>query len=173
MMQGYYYTLSAIVQAFAAIVSLYAIFVIYKLQVIRTHRESLIEKLKNLWLKSIKKVRSKSELYESDYEFINEMPEESLLKWAIDKSGPGNIPRLKEDVYHQIKTTEDFSREIISLFKRTLIINGITITFSLICLPWGNFIPTALPVLILIIALGLSLSALYLTINATWITIKG
>lgn len=173
MAEGYYYTLSAIAQSFAAIVSLYAIFVIYKLQVLRNHRKSLIEKLRKLWLKEIKRNRRKSELYESDKEFVDEICERNLLKWATNKSGPNNIPRLKEEVYNQIKTLDNFLKGIIDLFKRTLIINGITIAFSLICLPWGNFLHTVLQVLILITALGLSLGALITTLRATWITIKG
>ena len=48
MAEGYYYTLSAIAQSFAAIVALNAVFVIYKLQLLRNQRNELILTLRQL-----------------------------------------------------------------------------------------------------------------------------
>jgi hypothetical protein len=48
MENGYFYTLSAIAQSFAAIVSLYAIFAIYKLQILKNEKNELIIRLKNI-----------------------------------------------------------------------------------------------------------------------------
>ena len=164
MTYGYFYTLSAIAQSFAAIVSLYAIFVIYKLQLLRNQSNELFNRLRKMLFNEMKKPTF-DKLREVEID-VNAMSEAELSNWAKSSE-------KAEVIYSEIKLIKRVSSNIISLFKKTLIINGITIAFSLICLPWGNFIPTAFPVLILIIALGLSLSALYLTINAIWITIKG
>jgi hypothetical protein len=45
MLQGYFYTLSAIAQAFAAIVALNAVFVIYKFQLLKNQRDELTKGL--------------------------------------------------------------------------------------------------------------------------------
>lgn len=48
--EGYFYTLSAIAQSFAAIIALSAIFVIFKLQALKNQRAEMIRKLSNLRL---------------------------------------------------------------------------------------------------------------------------
>jgi heme exporter protein D len=55
---GYFYTLSAIAQSFAAIIALSAVFVIYKLQVLKNQQTELIKKLRNIKLRDMTKYHS-------------------------------------------------------------------------------------------------------------------
>lgn len=171
---GYFYTLSAIAQSFAAIVALYAIFVIYKLQLLRNQRAEVFNKLKDLKLKDIRR-GMRYNINDTVHRLkVSTMSEKDLLNWAANPSGViDEITTMARETFNEIRAVDEFHKVIIYLFKRTLIINGITIAFSLICLPWGTFLPTALPVLILIIALCLSLAALAVTIRAIWLTVKG
>lgn len=173
MANGYFYTLSAIAQSFAAIISLYAIFMIYKFRSIRDERNSSFEKLRELRLKQLTLRRRDREFYDGHYEFVYNTSDAQTIKWAKNGSGSNDIPRRKEEIANNIEKLDKFSKQLIYLLKVILILNGVTIAFSLICLPWGNFLPTALPVLVLVIALSLGLVALYRTIKAIWFTITG
>lgn len=164
MAQGYFYTLSAITQAFAAIVSLYAIFVIYKLQLLRNQSSELFNRLRKMLFNEMKKPTFEN-LREAEIR-LNAMSEEDILIWARSSE-------KAEGIYDEIKIIEVFSSNIIGLLKRTLIINGITIAFSLIWLPWCNVLPIGLRIFIIIIAIGLAISTLYKTIKAIWLTITG
>lgn len=174
MLGGYYYTLSAIAQSFAAIVSLYAVFVIYKLQLLRNQRTELTNRLKDLKLKDIRRGVPYNIPDTVHRLRVTTMSEKDLLNWAENPSGViDEITAMAEVTSNEIRTVDEFQKVIIYLFKRTLIINGTTIAFSLLFLPWKNFLYDFLQLLILIIVLCLSLTALVVTMRTIWITIKG
>ena len=50
---GYFYTLSAIAQSFAAIIALNGVFVLYKLQLLRSRRDELYARLQELWVEDL------------------------------------------------------------------------------------------------------------------------
>lgn len=137
MTQGYFYTLSAIAQTFAAIIGLYAIFTIYHLQLLKNQRKEL-QKQKH------------------------QASEESQLTSYISK----------QEIIEELEKIDKIYSKIYGFFKSALFINGLTIGFSIVCLPLGSSLQTHLMVKILIIAIILSISSLTLTWLLVWSTFK-
>jgi len=171
---GYYYTLSAIAQSFAAIVGLNAIFVVYILQLLRNHRAELFNKIRQLkrmvMVEGRRRYPVQVELIEDE---INRLSEESLLAWADStKEAKGDIRKLAKNVLKEIENRKGFSNQIFYWLKITLLLNGFTIVLSLVLLPWKQLFPNCLQYALLLIVLLLSIFALFVTIHAILVTIE-
>lgn len=161
---GYFYTLSAIAQSFAAIIALSAVFVIYKLQVLKNQHTELIKKLRNIKLRDMTKYHSFSR--EVAVDELDRMTDESLLNWAESPSGVLNIVDVARKTFSEIKIIEHFSRVVIPHWiKITLATNVTTIVFSLVLLPWKNLI-SFFQYIVLVITLGFSILSLFVTVQA-------
>lgn len=167
---GYFYTLSAIAQSFAAIIALNAIFVIYKLQIIKNQRQELMKKLVDLKLEDMIKKDSWSR--EDAVSESNRFTENFLLQWASDNRGSCDMISRKTGVFNDIDENAHFSKMILGWLKKTLLLNGTAILLSLILLPWKYLFPEFLQIVFLILILILSLFALLVTIHAILVTVK-
>ncbi|MCK4395483.1 hypothetical protein KAW96_02690 [candidate division WOR-3 bacterium] len=171
MAEGYYYTLSAVAQSFAAIVALNAVFVIYKFQLLRNQRNELILTLRQLLVQKedphgLPGPRDRA----SDR--VVRMTENQVLEECRDIVNKKGVfsDRFNEQLDLFDKNGQ-FSKDIIKWFKRTLWFNGTTILLSLIFLPWKNLLPNFLQCIILGIVLLLSICALLVTIHAILFTL--
>lgn len=168
---GYFYTLSAIAQSFAAIISLYAIFAVYKLQILKNEKNELIIRLKNIiYNKDVARKYNRGVEYQKAEELKSEIfskPLEDLL--ALSKKGYWSAT---EKITTAIEKLNESPKKIRRLLKYALIINGITIAFSLISLPLGDVLQKRFTILILVIAIILGLSSLCVTVTAIWLTIS-
>lgn len=176
MAEGYYYTLSAIAQSFAAIIALSTVFIIYKLQIRKYQRDELIKKLRKLYYESLINkpdfTSVTSTIREAYTLQVDRMTDDEVINSCRGITGGlGNfLARLKETL-KIFEFNESFPKKIIAKLKVTLIINGMVILLSLILLPWKNLLPNFLQYIILGIVLLLSICALLVTINAILFTI--
>lgn len=173
MENGYFYTLSAIAQSFAAIVSLYAIFVVYKLQILKEEKSDKFAELRKVMLKERRYSSGSKGPHEYDEEYVHSFSEKDLIHWAKRNSGRNDIIREKTKVCDKIESLNNLKTQILNIFKKILITNGITIGFSLIFLPMKDILPNGMPNFILLIAIIVAISSLYKTIEAIWITVTG
>jgi hypothetical protein len=163
MTQGYFYTLSAIAQAFAAIVALNAVFVIYKFQLLRNqHAESIME-LRRLHRQRRRGLSVQVEMW-TDQEVLNVSRKIADGEEELSK-------RFKEKLkaFDKIKI---FSRDITEWFKITLKFNIATIILSLVLLPLGGLFPNYLKSIVLVEILFLSLLSLLVTVHTILITLE-
>ncbi len=161
---GYFYTLSAIAQSFAAIIALSAVFVIFKLQALKNQRAELTKKLSNLRLEEmIKNENWKKEAAVSEQ---NRWTEDYLLNWALGKGGVGDMADRKDRIHQNVQNSDRLRKGISQWLKRTLILNGSIIILSLFLLPWGKFIPDDPKCVLLLCVLALAAFALAVTVHA-------
>jgi hypothetical protein len=153
--QGYFYTLSAIAQAFAAIVALNAVFVVYKLQLLKNQRNELIKELRRLLEQQNRWSVTQIEMWTNQQ--------------VLDRSG--GIPGSKK-TSKALDQNESVSDNITKWLKITLVFNVTTIMFSLILLPWGGLISDFFKDIVLIGILILALFSLLITVNAILITLE-
>jgi hypothetical protein len=167
---GYFYTLSAIAQSFAAIIALNAVFVIFKLQTLKNQRAELIKKLSNLRLEDmIKNGKWKEEAAVSDQ---NRWTEDFLLNWALDKGGMGDMADRKNRIHQNVQKGDRFRKGILQWLKRTLLLNGGIIILSLFLLPWGKFIPDDPKCVFVLCILALAAFALAVTVHAILFSVE-
>jgi len=163
MTQGYFYTLSAIAQAFAAIVALNAVFVIYKFQLLKNHRNELFVQLRQLLLREGKLPAVE----------IENMTDEEILSFSRGvKDGYVNIVKRFKETIMAFDQNKSISENITKWLKISLKFNVVTIMLSLILLPWGGLLPDYLKSIILIEILFFSLFSLLITVNAILITLE-
>lgn len=166
---GYFYTLSAIAQSFAAIVALHAVFVIYKLQTLKIQRDDFFKELRDIVYR--KSVRS-GVAPDTAHVRVERMSNEDVLNKArtIAAEHPKYADRIQETL-DRIGKNDSCRRSIARWLKNTLAFNGTTIVSSLFLLPWKNLFPLVLQYIVMIMVLLLSLFALLTTIHAILITI--
>jgi len=163
---GYFYTLSAIAQSFAAIIALNGIFVIFKLQALTNQRNELVLQLKTLLYKDMGGDSGFDKDRKIARERIEAYSEKDLLVWAEKIKGQSSIVVEKSTIVAELKKTEGIYNNVIRVFRIPLIINGSVIAFSILFLilkTLWNCIPSYI-----ILAGGglLSLFALYLTVHS-------
>lgn len=172
MAEGYFYTLSAVAQSFAAIVALNAVFVIYKLQLLRNQRNELILTLRQLL---VQKEDPTGLIGPRDRasDRVVRMTENQVLEECRDIVNKKGIfsDRFKEQLDLFDKNGQ-FSKNITKWFRRTLLFNSITILVSLALLPWKNLFPNFLQCILVVIVFLLVIFALLLTIHAILFTIE-
>ena len=170
---GYFYALSAIAQSFAAIVALNAIFVIYKLQLLKNRRDEVIKKLRQLYRQEKSQHQSPRNLRDISSKQEAMMTDEQILSFARGYTkGPSDLVKKFNGTRELFDKIEKFVTEITKWFKRTLWFNGTTILLSLILLPWKNLFPNFLQCILVVIVLLLVIFALLLTIHAILFTIE-
>jgi len=164
MTQGYFYTLSAIAQAFAAIVALNAVFVIYKFQLLRNRSKELIMELRKLLLQIQKRSPGQMEMI-TDKEVLS-------LSRGITGGVVSNILNGFKETLKSFDQNKSISENITKWLKITLKFNVLTIIFSLAFLPWGGLIPDLMKYVILGLILLSAIFSLLVTVNAILITLE-
>jgi len=163
MTQGYFYTLSAIAQAFAAIVALNAVFVIYKFQLLKNHRNELFVQLRQLLLREGKLPAVE----------IENMTDEEILSFSRGvKGGYSNIVKRFKETIMAFDQNRSISENITKWLKISLKFNVATIMLSLIFLPWEALFPDYLKSIILIEIQVFAIFSLLITANAILITLE-
>lgn len=173
MSDGYFYTLSAIAQLFAAIVVLNAVFVIYKFQLLKSQRDELIKQLRQLWLQEKSPYKSPYSERNKAAEQVDMMTDENILSFCRGVTdGRSEIVKRFKETLEAFDANNSLSEKITKWVKVTLILNTTTILLSLLFLPWKNLIPNFLQYTLLIIVLSVSIFALFVTIHAILITLE-
>lgn|GEM_PF-3187113 len=168
---GYFYTLSAIAQSFAAIVALNAVFVIYKLQLLKNESVELIKKLRKIYIQNSSPEPGSGRIFASDR--VDRMTDEEVLSFAKGfTGGRSDLVNKNKETLRLHKINAQFSKDITKWFKRTLLFNGSTVLLGLILLPWKNLLPNSVRYIILGIVLLLAVLALLLTIHAILFTLE-
>ena len=167
---GYFYTLSAIAQSFAAIITLYAVFVIFKLQALKSQRSELIKKLSNLRLEDM--IKNENWTKEAAVSGQNRWSEDYLLNWASGKGGIGDMPDRRNEIHQNVQNCDRLRKGILQWLKRTLILNGSIIILSLFLLPWGKFIPDDPKCIFVLCILALAAFALAVTVHAILFSVE-
>lgn len=170
MAEGYFYTLSAIAQSFAAIIALNAIFVVFKLQTIADLYNELFKQARQWWIREKSGplgTGSTFEQYKTDSERLSE---KDLRHWLKPEKSTGDIVDQKANINDQIENNDNFKKNIYYWFKRTLVTNGTVIILSLILLPLRNCFCSTLQWFLIGLILFLSCFVLLITIHAVLIT---
>lgn len=163
MTQGYFYTLSAIAQALAAIVALNTVFVIYKFQILKNQRDELFMQLRQLLLRDGKLPAVE----------IENMTDEEVLSFSRGITGGYvNILKRFKETLIAFDQNIGFSKNISKWVKLTLSFNIATIMFSLVFLPWGGLISDLTKYFILGLTLLSAVFSLLVTVNAILITLE-
>jgi len=185
----YFWVYSTIIQAFAAMIALAAIFLIYRMEMLKREREHILEKLK----RNLKRANLSMEVAQSGGEIT---PERELIEWRrleclgaseiIDQAkleidelekiisegglfgGDKQTPEdMKDGIVkplEEIKYIEKFKIKLVSSTKSSLILVGVLIGISLILLPFSSGVTNLyakIPLSFLLIAvIGLSIIAL-------------
>jgi len=155
MTQGYFYTLSAIAQAFAAIVALNAVFVIYKLQLLKNQQNELIMELRRLHIQERGGLSGQVNMW-TDLQVLNNSRGIASCKKPLKR----------------FNETKKLSENIAKWLKITLVFNVVTIIQSLVFLPWGGLLPDYLKSIILTEILFFALLSLLITVHAILITLE-
>jgi len=169
---GYFYTLSAVAQSFAAIIAVNGMFVIYKLGILKSRRSELISKLRFLRQKEMGGDSGFVKNCKHGRELVDRFSNEDLIHWVLDNSGRSDIVAEKKRIGKEINNCNQLSGRIIHWFRLPLIINACTIIFSLFLLPWKNVIPCFLEYIFIICVLILSLLALSVSVHSVLVTIE-
>ena len=169
--EGYFYTLSAIAQSFAAIVALNAVFVIYKLQMLRHQHTESFNKLRKLWYYDILR-KDEMDRNRASNE-LNRLTEEELSTWADNPPGAyGDIKEKAKKILKEINDIKQFSKKVTNWLKITMLLNGFIILCSLILLPWRDSFLILTQRTILIVIVCFSGFAILTTIYAILVTIE-
>lgn len=167
---GYYYTLSAIAQSFAAIIALNAIFVIYKLQTIREQYNDLFKQIRQWWVRETAGPMGAGTTHQQYTTEAERLLENTLRHWLKERNGQGEIVDHKNKLNEKIENIDNLKRNIFYWFKRTLIANGFVIISSLILLPLRNFMSNELQITMIVLSVLLSYFVLVITIHSVLIT---
>jgi len=131
---GYFYTLSAIAQSFAAIVALNSIFVIYRLQLLRNRSNDLLTQIRRLRFREfggasgVDSERKRAEAWTSS------ATDQDLLEWAETYKGDSDIVAQNRSIAHEYNSNNNSIKGTIDLFKTPMIFNSIIIAVSFILL---------------------------------------
>lgn len=167
---GYFYTLSAIAQSFAAIIALNAVFVIYKLQTISNLYNELFKQARQWWVRENSgpcRVGVTFEQYKTESDRLSE---KDLRHWLKQRNGQRDIVEQKKKINDKIETNDNLKRKIFYWFKRTLISDGIVIASSLILLPLRDCFQPMFQGITIAIILFASCITLAITLHAVLIT---
>jgi len=167
---GYFYTLSAVAQSFAAIVGLNAIFVVYKLQGIANLCRALLQQTRRWWVREQAGPAGAGLTYEQYKTQSERLTDDDLRNWLKEHTGPTNIVDQKKKIESELMKCDTLKKSIFYWFKRTLMTNGIVIALSLISLPWRNYLSCPLRIIIVGLVLVLSCIVLLITIHAVLVT---
>jgi hypothetical protein len=172
--QGYFYTLSAIAQSFAAIIALDAIFVVFKLQHIQNTIENLFVQVRRLRVRDLNN-DAHDTISERGYERdVEGLTEEELSTWLQNGKIASNLPRIelkKRALKSAMNNVCRHRRRTMNWFHITLMFDSLTILASLVLLPWGSTWRPCLHYVVIILILILSCIALISTMHAITITI--
>lgn len=174
MEQGYFYTLSAIAQSFAAIIALNGIFVIFKLQALTNQRNELVLQLKTLLYKDMGGGSGFDADRKAAFEKIESYSEKDFLAWGENGKGQSSIVAEKSAIVSEIKKSAEMYNYVLKLLQLPLLVNGTVIAFSVLFLILKTLLK-CIPSCIILAGGGiLSLLALYLTVRSIlMITTKG
>lgn len=169
---GYYYTLSAIAQSFAAIIALNGVFVIYKARALQSRRDELFNRLQQLWMEELINGSGYSQDHARAERELKRITIATILNWAGKHSGRGEIVMEKEKILSEYDWIEQFSKMIIQYFRTPVIFNGITIMISLALLPWRSIMPCFLQYTFVIVLLLWCFVSLLITLHSVFITLE-
>jgi len=131
---GYFYTLSAIAQSFAAIIALNSIFVIYKMQLLNNRSNDLLTQLRMLRFKEFGGSSGFKTDRDRAKDWINSITNQDLLKWAEAYVGDSEIVAQNVSIMKEYIGNNNSIKKIMELFKTSLILNGIIIAICFILL---------------------------------------
>ena len=168
MISGYFYTLSAIAQSFAALIALTAVFVIYKLQFHRNQRDNLIGEMRSLIIQQ--RLGGRSPITGS----------KEIIAWNVSKMTKKEVLDLargitggESDLYQKfIEVLKEFDNnmhlkeKIIKTFKYSSKANCYTVILSLILLPWGKFFSFLTQASILVLLILFSIFSIFITFKS-------
>lgn len=168
MNNGYFYTLSAIAQSFAALIALTAVFVVYKLQFHRNQRDNLIGEMRGLIIQQ--KLGGRSPLTGSKEIIawnVNKMTKKEVLDFAREiAGGESELSRKFNEVLKEFDNNMNLKDKIISSFKYSSKANCYTVILSLILLPWGKFFLFLTQTSILILLILFSIFSIFITFKS-------
>ena len=172
MEQGYFYTLSAIAQSFAAIIALNGIFIINRIQILKSRYGDLLTKLR--FLRQIDLGGDSG--FEKDREqaerLVSYFSDKDLLAWADEHSGRGDVVSDKKAVKSEILQNDETVNKLIHWFRAPMILNMVVIAFSLVMLPIKQtippdyqFLPITISIIVGLVALCTTARSIFLALN--------
>jgi hypothetical protein len=169
---GYFYTLSAIAQSFAAIVALNGIFIISSIQMLRTRRGDLLTKLRFLRRTEMGGDSGFQADREQAKRLVSYFSDNDLLVWADEHSGRSDIVADKEAVKTEITQNDRMVNKLIGWFRAPMIINMIVIAISLVMLPLKQQIPPEYQFIPIVLIILFGLIALYTTAHSIFLSLN-
>jgi hypothetical protein len=176
---GYYYTLSAIAQSFAAIIALNTVFVVFRLQLVQNTFESLFSEVRKLIVRDKTGGINDTPSIMLMTREVDTWTKKELCGWLVKgkiESNRLSQPRIeakRNALNKEMKKIHRHRHDIMNWLYVTLILNSITILISLILLPLGNIRCGIFQHIVISVVLVFGAFTLCSTINAIIITIGG